>query len=155
MAFGVIIYFSGEKLNKQAGKKNVLCLHVNKNKKADKTAVYEWETSAGSERLQPACNTEYTKNLLIFSLIKFFLCSTSQTGRIARSNCQAKKWVVILELSRCLVFSNFVFSLSSRTTSMSVARHLRCGMQAPEKVVAKLLARMPIVISFRLLRWPR
>lgn len=34
---------------------------------------------------------------------------------------------------------------------MSVARHLRrCGMQAPEKVVAKLLARMPIVISFRL-----
>lgn len=32
---------------------------------------------------------------------------------------------------------------------MSVARHLRrCGMQAPEKVVAKLLARMPIVIPF-------
>ena len=47
-------------LNKQAEKKNVLCLHVDKNLKADKTPVYEWEASAWRERLQPACNTEYT-----------------------------------------------------------------------------------------------
>lgn len=41
VACGVIIYLSGGKLNKQAEKKIVLCLHVNKTRKAGKTPVYE------------------------------------------------------------------------------------------------------------------